>query len=79
MNSRVEYEFRTTVVKSLLPPEDIMGIAKEIKGASRYYLQKFNDRKILNQQFKNKLNYSNDEFKNFKKKIQKYVKICEIR
>lgn len=79
MSSPIEYEFRTTVVKSLLSPEDMENIGKEIKGAKRYYLQKYNDRKILNPQFKNKVTYTDEEFKKFKKKLLKYVKICEIR
>ncbi len=79
MSGNVDYEFRTTVVKSLLSPEDMENIGKEIKGAKRYYLQKYNDRKILNPQFKNKVTYTDEEFKKFKKTLQKYVKICEIR
>ncbi len=79
MSSPIEYEFRTTVVKSLLSPEDMENIGKEIKGAKRYYLQKYNDRKILNPQFKNKVTYTDEEFKKFKKRLLKYVKICEIR
>jgi len=79
MSSGIDYEFRTTVVKSLLTPKDMENIVKEIKGAKRYYLQKFNDKRILNPQFKNKVTYTDDEFKKFKEKFKKYVKECEIR
>ena len=39
----VEYEFRTTVVKELHTKEDLVSIAKMIKGADHYYLQQFVD------------------------------------
>ena len=38
MHSPVDYEFRTTVVKSMLPPEKIEQIGREIKGAKTYVL-----------------------------------------
>lgn len=41
MGSYVDYEFRTTVHPSLLTPEDIVQIAREIKGAKAYVLQPF--------------------------------------
>ena len=41
MNSGIEYEFRTTVVKSLLSFDDILKMGEMIKGADKYYLQKF--------------------------------------
>lgn len=40
---RVDYEFRTTVVKELHTVEDIAKIADWIQGAPRYYLQGFRD------------------------------------
>lgn len=79
MNSGIEYEFRTTVVKALLTPEDIEQIGKEIKGAKVYYLQKFNGGKILNPQFRNKVSYSDEEFKELKRMMQQYVQYCGIR
>ncbi len=41
MESGVDYEFRTTAVKELLSPEDLLEIGKLIKSAKRYYIQKF--------------------------------------
>lgn len=43
MNSGIDYEFRTTVVKELHSEEDILSIAKSISGAKRYFLQNFRD------------------------------------
>ncbi len=43
LSGAVDYEFRTTVVAELHSVEDIIGIAKRIKGAKRYFLQNFVD------------------------------------
>jgi pyruvate formate lyase activating enzyme len=41
MNSAIDYEFRTTVVKELHTAADILSIAQWIKGARLYALQQF--------------------------------------
>lgn len=79
MSSSVEYEFRTTVVKVLLSPQDIEEIGREIKGARRYYLQKFIPIKILNPQFRKKTSYSEEEFESLRKTLNNYVQYCAIR
>ncbi len=43
MESKVDYEFRTTVVRELHEVEDIEKIARRIKGARAYFLQNFTD------------------------------------
>lgn len=43
LSGRVEYEFRTTVVKGLHTEESIRQAAKWIEGAKEYYLQQFKD------------------------------------
>jgi pyruvate formate lyase activating enzyme len=47
LDGRVEYEFRTTVVPGILAEDDIVQIAQEIAGASRYFLQQFVPRDTL--------------------------------
>lgn len=44
MNSTIEYEFRTTVVSELHNEDDFNKIGEIIKGAKRYFLQRFTDR-----------------------------------
>ncbi|MEX2013910.1 MAG: anaerobic ribonucleoside-triphosphate reductase activating protein [Parcubacteria group bacterium] len=78
-NSSIEYEFRTTVIKALLSPENLEKIASEISGAKRYFLQKFVPTNILNPQFKRKVSYTDDEFKAFQETAAKYVEYCGIR
>lgn len=43
MENRVDFEFRTTVVKQFHTEQDIADIAEWIKGAPRYFLQNFVD------------------------------------
>ena len=43
MESGMDYEFRTTLVKGLHDMDDVEKIAKWIKGAKEYYLQQFKD------------------------------------
>ena len=43
MNCGIDYEFRTTLVKELHTLDDIKEIAKMIKNAKAYYLQRFED------------------------------------
>lgn len=43
MEGKVDYEFRTTVVKELHTKADFMEIGQWLKGAKRYFLQSFKD------------------------------------
>lgn len=43
LEGRVDYEFRTTVVKGIHTEESLMGAARWIEGAKEYYLQQFKD------------------------------------
>ena len=79
ISSGVEYEFRTTVIKALLAPDDFDEIGQEIAGAKSYFLQKFIPTKLLNPQFLKKVTYSDAEFEVFREKMKKYVKTCGIR
>ena len=77
--SGIEYEFRTTIVKSMLSMEDIEQIGKEIQGAKAYYLQKFIPTKCVNPQFLKKVTYTDEEFASLTQKMEKYVSFCGIR
>ncbi len=78
MSSSIEYEFRTTVVKSMLSPDDIEQIGKEIRGAKRFYLQRFVPGTTLHPRF-DQATYSDDELERFKRTLQRHVETCGIR
>ncbi|MCF7815838.1 MAG: anaerobic ribonucleoside-triphosphate reductase activating protein [Candidatus Pacebacteria bacterium] len=79
MRNSVPYEFRTTVVKSLLSPDDIIRIGEVIKGAKTYYLQKFVPTKTLNPAFLKKTTYTDSEFEDMKNSLSAYVDKCYVR
>ncbi len=75
INSGLDYEFRTTVVKSLITKDDFFNIGKLICGAKKYYLQKF----IYQDNLKNYGNYSHVEFLEIKNNLLGFVSECFIR
>lgn len=77
-NGGVDYEFRTTVVKSQLSFEDFEKIGQLIQGAPRYYLQKFVASKILDKSLENEKTYSTEEFERIIDILKPYVK-AEVR
>ncbi|MFN7066149.1 MAG: anaerobic ribonucleoside-triphosphate reductase activating protein, partial [Aquificaceae bacterium] len=74
-----DYEFRTTVVKDLLSEEDIIQIGKLIKGAKRYYLQRFNPKKTLDPDYRNKKSYTDQKLQNLVVMLKEYVEECCVR
>ncbi len=79
MDAGIKYEFRTTVVRSLLSKEDIIDIGKLVKGAELYILQKFIPSKVLDPIFLNGKTYSDKEFRNIKRMLEKFVRKCLVR
>lgn len=79
LSNNIDYEFRTTVVKSQLSADDILKIGKLIKGAKRYYLQKFRATKTLDEKFSNASTYSDEEFSRLCAKLTEYVQTPKFR
>ena len=79
MNSGLNYEFKTTVVKSLITKKDFESIGNSIKGAKLYFLQKFVSIKLLDPDFSKEETYSDEEFEEIKNLMKNYVSECEIR
>ena len=70
-SSGIPYEFRTTVIKDLLNQIDILKISNLIKGSKRYALQNFHpSEKLIENSFKNKKGFSEEEILNLKKKLE---------
>ena len=78
-NSQVDYEFRTTVIKSQLSFEDFEKIGEMIRGAKRYYLQKFVPSNILDQNLIKETTYTDTEFKTICENLKKYVEDVDYR
>jgi len=80
MDSGLEYEFRTTVIKELHKKEDILEIVEYINGARKYVLQKFVIRdKIMDRIFLNYSSITTEEVLELKRECGKFVKKFELR
>jgi pyruvate formate lyase activating enzyme len=80
MNSGLDYEFRTTYVKSLHSLKSAEEIGKMIKGAKNYYIQNFRPGKTLDPTFSTKENsFTTKELEQIKRIVEKYVENVQIR
>lgn len=77
LSGKVEYEFRTTVVKEFHDAASFEGIAEWIKGADNYYLQGFVDRETV--MYSGLGAYSKEEMETFQDIVKPHVKHIEIR
>jgi len=77
--NRVDYEFRTTVVPTVLDKKDILKIVKWISGAKRYYLQNFRPEKTIDPKFEKIKPYPDKYLLNIQKSISPFFETCEIR
>lgn len=78
-NSGLEYEFRTTLVKKLLSPDDIEQIGRDIAGAKQYFLQKFVSTKTVDEKVLNEETYNEEELENLKERLKPFVAKCLSR
>ena len=78
-NSDIDYEFRTTVVKSQLSPDDFLKIGAFISGCKKYYLQRFVPTKAINKAFLAEETYSDDEFSEIINSLKKNIIDVKLR
>ena len=80
MNSKIDYEFRTTVVSLLHSDETIIKIARYISGAKKYVLQNFSPlEKTLEPSFQKIKPCSDEKMQELSEKAKKYVPNCYWR
>lgn len=72
LESNIDYEFRTTVIKWIHTKQSIENITKYISWAKSYYLQNYRSGSILDPNFTWN-SFSNDELLEFRKISLKYV------
>lgn len=81
MNSKIDYEFRTTSVKPFVDVSAIEKISRIISGANRYVLQHFHKSNVLMPEFfiiKNR-ELTEDEFLQMELAAKPFVNECIIR
>ena len=80
MTSGLPYEFRTTVVPGLLVPADSDKMGQAIKGADKWYLQKFkSDTALVDTALQGGQAYSDKDMKALAARGAQYVKLCALR
>lgn len=80
MESGLDYEFRSTILPDLHTFEDLLNMAKLVKGAKNYYLQRFESKgKLLDNEYFSKNSFSVQETEKMAKACLKYVKNCSVR
>jgi pyruvate formate lyase activating enzyme len=79
MESIVPYEFRTTLSRSLLTPDDIVSIGHMIKGARLYILQNFVSSKHVDETFRDESSFAVEELPDLMKKLNNLVQCCTSR
>lgn len=78
MDSDIDYEFRTTLVRSFHTPENIRRIAEKLKGGKRYVLQQY--RKVnVRSNFDGGKPFSKEEMEYFRKQVFEFFDECYIR
>jgi len=74
-----DYEFRTTVLPSLLSSKDILSIGRWLQGAKKYYLQQFKPIKTLDAAFMNAKPYDWDKIVKLRGLLEIFFDRVEIR
>lgn len=79
-NFSKEYEFKTTIVPSFLDINDIIEIAKWLKGAKQFYLQQFKkDTDLLSKELENIEPFPKEYLIETINKIKPYFDKCSLR
>lgn len=79
MSSGVDYEFRTTVVPTLLDEKGILGVCQDIKGANKYVLQQYVPDKALLPKFRKIQPFPRDVIENMIDLGRNYVNVMIAR
>jgi pyruvate formate lyase activating enzyme len=74
------YEFRTTVVPTLLREQDLLAIGRWLRGSKFYAIQQFqNDIPLLDPEFQQVKPYSREELLKFAELLKPYFQRIEVR
>jgi len=81
MESKVDYEFKTTCIKPLVDADVIETISRLIKGSPLYALQQFHNTDVLHPEFfqENDCRYDSQELKRLKSIAAPWVDRCIVR
>ena len=75
----VGYEFRTTVCPTQLTPDAVVDIARAVRGAAQYFLQRFRPLQTLDPALQSVQPYNPDQMCDIAARCAKYVQRCMVR
>lgn len=78
IDSGIDHEFRTTIVKGQLEVADFERVGQLVQGARRFALQHFRPGTVLSPQFQQATTFDDDEFALSQEIMERYVKQCVI-
>ena len=78
-DSKVDYEFRTTVVPGFTEKEDIKKIGEWLCGSKKYFIQQFRPEKLLDLKLREVKPFKIPELLEFKKIAEQYFDKVEVR
>jgi len=76
---KVDYEFRSTIVPRVHTKEDVIEMAKWVKGAKKYYLQNFRPEKTIDPKFEKIKPFSQEYLLEIKEAIAPFFEVCRVR
>ncbi len=79
IKGKIDYEFRSTIVPLIHTKEDVIEMAKWIRGAKRYYLQEFRAEKTIDPKFEKIKPYSQEYLLEIQKAISLFFGVCQVR
>ncbi len=78
--SNIDYEFRTTIIPSIIDEEELKKICKWLQNSKKFCLQQFDKRyPLLDDKFKEKKLYTPNQMKQFLNIAKPYFKKVELR
>lgn len=79
IESDIEYEFRMTVCPTFTTEEEVVGAARDIRGARRFILQQFHPESCADKALRSVRPYTRETLKEFAAKAGKFVRHCSVR
>ena len=77
---RIPYEFRSTVLPALHSENDIVAMARQIKGADKYFLQQFRPAgALVDPEFLSKVTYTKKQLTEIMQTFKDWFKVCRVR
>jgi pyruvate formate lyase activating enzyme len=78
-NSKIEYEFRTTLLPDFHTKEDMLEIGKWLEGSKKMVIQKFENAKpLVKKEFQTKKQYLLKEYIDFREMLKPYFKEVKL-